>query len=164
MTGRNAGRYPEYVRLVFSQGHQIANHTWSHPFLSKLSNPAIAKEMNSTNSRLENIICGGKDCALKINYMRPPYGNASKRVRGVLFALGFHIVKWNITSNDCFLIRDGKGSQAIVNSVFSQKRKDREIVLFHDGGGPRQAVVDALPAIIEKYIQLGYQFVRVDGK
>lgn len=162
MTGRNANRYPERVRLVYAQGHQIANHTWSHPFLTKLSNAAIAKEMQVTNNRLERIICGGQQCSFKVDYMRPPYGNTNKRVNGVLSTLGFHIIKWNITSNDCFLIRDGKGPRAIVDTVFSQKRRNKEVVLFHDGGGSRQAVVKALPLIIERYRWLGYQFVRVD--
>lgn len=164
MAGRNANRYPEYVRQVYAQGHQIANHTWSHPCLTKLSDQAIIKEMTLTNNRLENIICGNQPCSFHVNYMRPPYGSTSKRVKNVLFGLGYHVIKWNMSSDDWLLIHNGKGSQAIVNRVFSQKRKNHEVVLFHDGGGPRQAVVDALPEIIERYRQLGYRFIRVDEK
>ncbi|KAG8831431.1 hypothetical protein FRC17_003167 [Serendipita sp. 399] len=79
---------------VFSQGHQIASHTWTHPDLTTLNDTAIYNELKKTEEAIENII------GLRPAYMRPPYGSTNTNVSRVAATLKEDVVIWNFDSQD----------------------------------------------------------------
>src|SRR6266850_4703054 len=71
LIGQNAAEYPDIVRRIAAEGHEIGNHTWNHPQLTKLSPAALREEIDRTSSTIAEII--GKPLLV----MRPPYGATS---------------------------------------------------------------------------------------
>ncbi len=154
----------EVLRQVYADGHLIANHTYRHKKLTKLTNAQIIEEIKFNENLIQKTICGDN---LFCNYepakiMRPPGGATNERVKTAVKNLGYKLVKWNITSNDGGIINKKLGFMEIVKTIFKQKRKDKENVLMHDAGGNRTYDVKALPHIINEYKKMGYEFVTVD--
>jgi peptidoglycan-N-acetylglucosamine deacetylase len=69
----HAPEYPDIVRRIAAEGHEIGNHTWNHPQLTKLSPAALREEIDRTSSTIAEII--GKP----LHVMRPPYGATTLR-------------------------------------------------------------------------------------
>ena len=71
LIGENAAEYPDIVRRIAAEGHEIGNHTWDHPQLTKLNPAALREEIDRTSSTIAEIT--GKLPTV----MRPPYGATS---------------------------------------------------------------------------------------
>jgi peptidoglycan-N-acetylglucosamine deacetylase len=147
--GSRVSGYEKVVRRVSSRGHEIANHTWTHPHLTRLSPGAIRSQLARTNRRLARLT--GKRPTL----FRPPYGEVNRRVRRIARSLGLRTVLWDADSIDWM-----SDCRAIVRRVAARVRPQAE-VLLHDGGGNRTATVCALPRIIRNLRSRGYRFVTV---
>lgn len=161
--GFNAKRFPQFVKRAYDEGHLIGNHSYSHPYMAKIPDARRLREIARTEEAIRQAICGNEPCGFRTSYFRPPYGNRSKSLQNFLSVMGYKMVLWTTSSDDCFLIKKGAGYQAIVRQTLSNLRKDKEIVLFHDGGKSRSSVVKALPLIIEGAKKMGYlSFRRVD--
>ena len=93
--GRNITREirPQLVRMV-AEGHEIGNHTWSHPDLTRLSPAKLAEEMAKTN-RLVKAYTGTEPHTL-----RPPYGTTNARVAKEAKRQGLAQILWTIDTND----------------------------------------------------------------
>ncbi|TPX42792.1 hypothetical protein SeMB42_g03386 [Synchytrium endobioticum] len=104
---------PDLLLKTYQLGHQIACHTWSHPYLTSISNDEIIAEMEWCVKAVSYVT------GVKPRYMRPPFGDEDARVRGVLVAMGFEIVIWNIDSTDYLSgpVTDG----ALSNPSYDQK-------------------------------------------
>src|SRR5262249_34447113 len=141
--GGNAQSHPELVRREFEEGHTVGNHTFTHPDLSRVSPLRMDVELNVTERLLEWIT--GRHPRL----FRPPYhsdqaldeaGNAQVIARAS--AMGYFTLGQDIDPED-YSLRD---AHEIARRVLD-KAKDGSVILLHDGGGNRQATVDALPLI-----------------
>lgn len=164
IVGTNAKRFPEYVKRAYKEGHLIGNHSYAHPYMAKISETRQRREIISAEKAIQEAVCKNELCDFRPAYFRPPYGSRNKSLSHLLLALGYREIMWTTVSNDCFLIKAGAGYQAIVNQTLSNLRRDKEIVLFHDGGKNRSSVVKAMPLIIKGAKELGYSsFRRVDG-
>jgi peptidoglycan/xylan/chitin deacetylase (PgdA/CDA1 family) len=86
--GYAATQYPDLLRRAYSEGHEIALHTWSHPELSKLTDGQVVAQLIWAARAIKDVI--GVTPAI----MRPPYGDTSARTRQILNALGLSIVQW----------------------------------------------------------------------
>lgn len=157
--GRNALKYPQIMKREITEGHDIGNHTYTHPNIGNLSNFEISMELTSTKRLLETST--GRSTLL----FRAPYGvdspptniQQAKRMAAIT-NMGYYTVRTNIDSEDW----KKPGTDVIVNDVIS-KVHDSEggVVAFHDGGGMRQQTVDALPKIIASLTAEGYQFATI---
>jgi peptidoglycan-N-acetylglucosamine deacetylase len=147
--GSRIAGYEKVVRRVDRRGHEIANHTWTHPHLTRLSTGAIHSQLARTNRRLTRLT--GERPTL----FRPPYGDVNRKVRRIARRLGLRTVLWGADSIDWM-----SDCQAIVRRVAARVR-NRTTVLLHDGGGNRTATVCALPRIIRNLRSRGYRFVTV---
>ena len=148
MIGPSAQRYPSIVKRVFDNGHQIGNHTWSHPSLPGLSPEQVQKEISSTNNILQGIT------GVKPTTLRPPYGATNAAVQRVVSNLGMSSILWSIDTRDWA----DRNSNIVCNRAISNARPGA-IILMHD---IHQTSVEAVPCILQNLSSQGYQFVTVD--
>jgi len=94
IVGSRAISRPDILQAEFMQGHQLSIHTWSHPYLTTLSNEQIIAELGWTKKAIKDIT------GLTPNTFRPPYGDIDDRVRAILKAMGLTPIMWsNISTN-----------------------------------------------------------------
>lgn len=152
MLGRNARQYPDIVRRVVAEGHEIGVHTWSHPNLKAVSRQRKHDEIARTLDILRSL---GADPKL----MRPPYGNRDAAVDEIAAGLGLHVIIWSHDSedwkhlpSDYSLLPDPYGHIARPGHL-------RGVFLFHD---IHKTTVDDFPRIVAQLRAGGCQrFVTV---
>lgn len=147
VTGSTIGKRADTVRRIVNEGHEIANHSWSHKNLTELSNKDIASELKKTNNKIFEIT--GVKCKLA----RPPYGAYNDEVKLVGKELGMAYILWSYDTLDW----KTKDAQAVYDAVMSGA-KDGRIILCHD---LHKTTVDAMEMAIPALIEEGYQLVTV---
>lgn len=148
MLGQNASG-SSLVGTVRSQGHAVANHSWNHPQLTRLSRSAIASQLSRTDAAL------GRKAAC----VRPPYGATNATVRSVIASRGQKQVLWTVDTNDWR--RPGAG--VIASRIVAGAKKNGAIILMHDGGGNRSQTVAGLDRALTTLQAQGYRFTPVPG-
>jgi peptidoglycan-N-acetylglucosamine deacetylase len=155
--GNKAINNQDIVERIYQDGHEIGNHTFSHPKTNEMSDEQLKLELNSTQRIIQGIT--GRTTSL----YRSPFGDEEAKYMQSHFQklqdvtqMGYITVNYDIDSKD-WKLRD---SEAIVKNVLNQASSG-DIILLHDGGGDRQATVEALPEIIEQLQNKGYKFVTV---
>ena len=151
VTGAAAANNPAVVRSVVTQGHEIGNHSYSHPYFTKLTPTQMADELARANTAIRN--ASGQ--APK-PYFRPPYGDYNSAVLQAVGNAGYsHTIMWTIDTVDW----QGVSSASIRNKVVSGATPG-SIVLMHVGGGAT-GTPDALPGMIDGLRSAGYRLVTV---
>lgn len=140
-------KYPVMVKKINDAGHEIGNHSATHPKMSTLSEKQIIDELNSTSKKIEDIT--GKSTTL----LRPPFGDYNNRLIETAQELGYQVIQWDVDSLD---YKD-YGTQAIVDRVM-KKVSNGSIVLFHNNA---TYTSEALPIILDKLQEQGYQIVPI---
>jgi len=144
------GPTAEVARKVLEAGHVIANHSYSHPELPKLSEPERVQEIERTNLILTKVI------GQKPMLFRPPYGARNQAILDEVNADGLKPVMWNIDSLDW---ADPIPESIAMRVLHELNRAHRGIILFHDIH--RQSVA-ALPQVIEELIRQDYTFLSFE--
>jgi len=146
--GRNAARYPDILRRIVAEGHEIGNHTWSHPSLYGVGDQAMLRELQRTSDAVQDAV-GFAPVTL-----RPPYGNIYPRQAQLVWdALQMNTVLWSIDPLDW----QRPGSSVVASRILSQHHAGA-VVLSHDIHGP---TVRAMPAVIDGLLGRGYNLVQV---
>ena len=140
-------KYPEMVKRIDEEGHEIGNHSAKHPKMSQLSKEDIIKELSVTSKKIADIT--GKN----VNLFRPPFGDYNNRLMQVAKELGYHVIQWDVDSLD---YRD-YGVDAIVERVL-KRVENGSIVLFHNNA---TYTAKALPIIIEGIQERGFEIVPI---
>ncbi|MGW2049923.1 polysaccharide deacetylase family protein [Streptomyces sp. NPDC001858] len=140
-------KYPQTVRRLADEGHEVANHTWSHPRLDTLGKDAIRDELTRTQDAIAEIT------GEKPTLMRPPQGRTNENVAAVTKELGLSQVLWTTTAKD-YSTTD---SALITKRTLDQAGRDG-IILLHD---IYDGTVPAVPGIIAELKKRGYTFVTV---
>ena len=148
LVGVNAERYPNLVRRIVDEGHEIGNHTYYHPNLALCWPEHVRLELNATQLLIQTLT--GRGTTL----FRPPYAADTQPARlADLMPLqiaqdqNYLVVLENIDPQDWAR----PGADVILQRI-KQQRHDGNIILLHDAGGDRSQTVEALPRIIE-YLQ-----------
>ncbi|CAM5621145.1 deacetylase [Streptomyces xanthochromogenes] len=144
---RHVDTYPETVRRAAAEGHEIANHTWTHRRLDQLKPDEIRSELDRTQQAVKAIT--GHEPTL----MRPPQGRTNHDVKAVTKELGLSQVLWSATAKDY----DTTDSALIKERILNQAGRDG-IILLHD---IYDGTVPAVPGIIDELKRRGYTFVTV---
>ncbi|MFD5680302.1 polysaccharide deacetylase family protein [Streptomyces bacillaris] len=148
LLGRNhVLKHPDTVRRIQDEGHEVANHTWTHKILTDEEPEEIRAELEKTQEAIEKIT--GKRPRL----MRPPQGRTDHQVSGISKELGLSQVLWSATAKD-YSTND---SALITRRILDQAGKDG-IILLHD---IYKGTVPAVPGIIDALQKDGYTFVTV---
>lgn len=148
--GENAEKYPELVLRVHDEGHEIANHTYTHPLKTTITK--LEKELKQTNETIYSIT--GSYPKL----FRPVGGQYTDDMIKLAVDKGYTVVMWSWHQDT----EDWKnpGVKKIVNKVLNVT-KQGDIILFHDGGGNRKQTVKALEEILPELQKQGYKFVTI---
>lgn len=147
LVGFWAEKNPEYVQEIVARGHEIGNHSATHPHMAQQTQAQIREELRKCSDLVESIT--GTPTTL----FRPPYGEYDDDVVRVAREEGYECVQWNVDSLDW----KNKGAQDMINRC-TKSVNPGDIVLFHNDS---QYILDALPAILEYYQQAGYTIVPV---
>ncbi len=152
-TGKFAEQYPEGVKQAVADGHEIANHTYSHRDSLTLTDDELTNEL----ARTERILYNLTGVTTK-PYWRPPYGSRNNHVLNVTVAQGYRSIYWTLDSLNS--VGEPKTPDFIFNRVTNTPNfnLDGAIILQHFGS---QASAEALPRILDKLQEMGYSVVTV---
>jgi cellulose synthase/poly-beta-1,6-N-acetylglucosamine synthase-like glycosyltransferase/peptidoglycan/xylan/chitin deacetylase (PgdA/CDA1 family)/spore germination protein YaaH len=173
LIGMQAQKYPGLAKRIYDEGHTIGNHTLTHPDIGDLSRRYIELELNVTERWFASNI------GVKPLYFRPPYSidqepDVADQVRPLetVQAFGYTTIGSKIDPDDW---QKGRKPDQIAAEVFRQAELEAtpgcearppqfcgNIILLHDGGGNREATIQALPVIIDGLRQRGFQIVPVE--
>lgn len=148
--GENVTQYPEVLEKILEQGHEVGNHTFSHPHLQKKGSAALTEELERTERLLMEKGVGGT------KLFRPPEGVCSDAVCETARKMGYAIILWTVDTKDW----RHTPSQQIADAVTAEV-KSGDIILFHDYVTKPSPTPAALRRIIPTLLDKGYRFVTV---
>lgn len=150
VVGEHAEKNADIIFRMHEDGHELANHTYTHPFNGKV--PQLMKEIKQTNDVIFSIT--GYAPVL----FRPVEGQYTDALIDAVTKEGFKVVMWSWHQDT--LDWKNPGVKKIVNNVLKGTRQG-DVILFHDGGGNRQQTVQALAEILPQLQKEGYEFVTI---
>lgn len=150
VVGENVQAQPGLIRQEISEGHEVENHTFTHPDLVKDITISTEEEIIRTQHVIE-AVSGRKPC-----YFRPPKGLFTDDTIDIAESNGYIVVLWTIGVEH----QKSKTSKAMADRVI-KAAKPGIIILAHDGRLDRTKTVNALPLIIKGYQKRGYRFVTL---
>jgi len=162
--GKNGQAYPELVRRIVNEGHEIGNHTFTHPNLGEIPAALVDLELNATQRLIESLT--GRSTVL----FRPPYfGDAEadkpEEVEPAIRAeqLGYIMVGLRIDPGDWKtpVSADEIVQRTIERALDTNPETRGQVVLLHDSGGDRSATIEALPRLIHELRAHGFRLVPV---
>ncbi len=148
--GENLSLYQRPALAVASAGHEIGNHTYTHPSLPELGEESLRHEIKKTAELLREM---GISAA---PLFRPPQGYCGGRVKAIAEDLGYQPILWDIDTRDWA----GTPSSEIVENVMKHVHPGA-ILLFHDYVCFQNTTVGALSEILSRLEEDGYRFVTV---
>ncbi|UCF34990.1 MAG: polysaccharide deacetylase family protein [Phycisphaerales bacterium] len=154
--GRWARRYPETIRSIAEDGHEVANHSYLHPRHVYLWTARTLRRDTELAQRLIKRLVGTVPPVY-----RPPVGFRSVEMRSVMRSLGLRLVNFSARAFDT----QGGSPQQMVDRICRLAAQGR-IIMLHDGSDRTpepdcRAMLTALPLIIERLKSDGYRFVTV---
>jgi peptidoglycan/xylan/chitin deacetylase (PgdA/CDA1 family) len=147
--GQNVKQHPEIVRRMVREGHQVANHSYTHPSFVKVRQTTLDKQIEDTNKIIEEV------AGVLPTSVRPPYGALNDRVIGsILDKHGLNIIMWSVDPQDW----RRPGIDVVVQRVMDGA-KPGSVILLHD---IHKQTAQALPSILTGLLAKGYQFATID--
>jgi peptidoglycan/xylan/chitin deacetylase (PgdA/CDA1 family) len=148
LIGQNVQAHPELVRRIVAEGHEVGNHTWDHPQLSKLSDERATDEIEKTQDAIHTA------CGVTPVLLRPPYGALNKPEHvWIPQRLKLNVIYWSVDTLDW----KHPGAATITQRVLAGARPGA-IILQHDIHGQ---TIDAMAAALDGLIAKGYHLVTV---
>ena len=148
--GTNVETYPAIVKRAADEGHEIANHTYNHYHVAKLSDMALYEDIAACGDAIARIT--GSQPRL----FRPPEGVCSEAVKSYCASEGMAIVMWSVDTRDWAHTPVPDICRNIRKNV-----KNGSIILMHDFIGKNSPTPAALRRVIPMLLELGYEFVTV---
>jgi peptidoglycan-N-acetylglucosamine deacetylase len=147
LTGAWVDKYPDAVKQIYDDGHEIGNHSTTHVKMTKISKDSIISELKVTESKIYSIT------RKRTTLFRAPFGEYNNRMINTARGVGYNIIQWDIDSLDW----KGLNEQDICSRVITKVGKG-SIILFHNN---MENTYKALPGVIEKLRKDGYKFITV---
>ena len=148
VVGQNAADHPDILKRAVREGHEIANHSWSHPNLGKMSDEAVRRELQKTDDAITAAI--GKRPTL----MRPPYGSiTTHQKKWIHDEFGYRVIIWDVDPLDW-----KRPGPSVVTARILKETKAGSIVLAHDIHPP---TIEAMPATLDQLVKKGFKSVTV---
>ena len=146
--GKNAAEYPDILKRIAAEGHEIANHSWSHPDLAKMAQDTVRSELGRTQDAITRTI------TKPVTLLRPPYGALQANQRQwVHDSYGYRIILWDVDPLDW-----RRPGAAVVSERILKGAKPGSIILAHD---IHPGTVEAMPGTLDQLLARGFQFVTV---
>src|SRR4051794_3286000 len=150
MIGNQAVAEPALVQRVLSAGHRLCDHTFTHDATVGAGDEGL---MSAQLSRSHQSLATVVNPPATVDYFRAPEGRWSPQLDQVAAQTGMRPLGWSVDTLDW--TQPGVG--AIVASV-QQSVHPGAVILFHDGGGPREQTVEAVRQLIPWLQEQGYEF------
>lgn len=166
LVGARVAASPDLVRRAVAAGHDIGNHTWSHPSLATLDRAGVEAELGRTADVLASVVPDAP-----VRWFRPPRGILTGAAAHAASSLGYDTVLWSCTRGPANV-----DEPAGVAGYLDDHLEPGTIACLHDGlgsagfdGGPmahqlrvkRQVEVQALPLLVERALDRGVRFVTI---
>ena len=149
MTYGFMSKNPDHVMEILKRGHEIGNHSTTHPDFNKISDAEIVKEVMKAHNYMQSLL------GIELSLFRFPYGSYSPRTMTILKNMGYYPIQWIIDSLDW----KNTGVEDILNRIRDNERlKEGAIILFHNGA---KYTPDALPEIIDIIEKKNLKCVKV---
>ena len=148
IVGQWAEKFPDKVKLIAQEGHDIASHSYSHLRMGALTEEKIRSEIIECGKTLAEL--SGK----KIDLFRAPYGDYNNDVVNIARELGYYTIQWDVDSLDW---KPDISREYIIERVIS-RTKPGSIILFHND---TTHTANVLPTIISSLKKSGYKLVPV---
>lgn len=144
MVGHAVEGNEDIIKRVIAEGHQIGNHSWDHPVLTKISLEKAKSQINDTTAALK------KASGLDVHIMRPPYGAINGAIQA---AVDQSFILWDVDTLDW----KNRNTASIMKEV--RKAQAGSIILMHD---IHQTTIDALPLILQYLTEQGFEMVTIE--
>ena len=139
---------PDVLRREVAEGHEIGNHSWSHPNLAKLSDANVRSQLQRTEDLIE------KTAGIKPKLMRPPYGELTKRQRILVnHEFGYKVILWDVDPLDW-----KRPGPSVCRKPHYRRHASRLHHLSHDIHPP---TIEAMPQVFDALLAKGFKFVTV---
>ena len=147
VVGEWVDKYPESVKALHDAGHEVMNHSNSHPYMTKLSVDDMLKQVNDCSDKIENVT------GVRPHLFRPPYGDYNDQVVNTLMENGYYTIQWSIDSLDW---KDLSAKE--ITSRVTSKMESGSITLFHNAA---LHTPEALPSILAYAQEQGIELVKI---
>src|SRR5437870_12475920 len=146
--GENVAEHPEIVARAAREGHEIGNHSWSHPNFGKMSDQGVRSQLQRTDDAIKNAT------SQRPTLMRPPYGSITAREkRWIHEEFGYRIILWDVDPYDW-----KRPGTAVVRNRILKETQPGSIVLSHD---IHPGTIEAMPSTFHALEAKGFKFVTV---
>jgi peptidoglycan/xylan/chitin deacetylase (PgdA/CDA1 family) len=146
--GENVAEHPEIVARAAREGHEIGNHSWSHPNFAKMSEERVRQQLWRTDTAIQNAT------GTRSSLMRPPYGSITAREkRWIHDEFGYDIILWDVDPYDW-----KRPGPAVVRNRILKETQPGSIVLSHD---IHPGTIEAMPSTLDALAAKGFKFVTV---
>src|SRR6266487_6909214 len=146
--GENVAEHREIVERAAREGHEIANHSWSHPNFGKMSDEGVRRQLTRTDDAIKNAT------GVRPTLLRPPYGSITARQkRWIHDEFGYQIILWDVDPYDW----KRPGPSVVCNRILKETRPG-SIVLSHD---IHPGTIEAMPSTVDQLQAKGFKFVTV---
>ncbi len=146
--GENVAEHPEIVARAAREGHEIGNHSWSHPNFGKMSDQAVRSQLQRTDDAIKNAT------GQRPTLMRPPYGSITAREkRWIHDEFGYRVILWDVDPLDW-----KRPGPAVVRNRILKETQPGSIVLSHD---IHPGTIEAMPSTLDALEAKGFKFVTV---
>lgn len=149
MTGGWVEKYPEDVKYIAGQGHDLGNHSENHKNMSQLSEEEIRSELQKVHDKVKELT------GTEITLFRPPYGDYDNKVIQTADSMGYYPIQWDVDSLDW----KDYGTASIIDTVVNNSHLGKgSIILMHNGA---KYTPQALEAVITGLEEKGYELVPI---
>ena len=149
MTGGWVDSYPEDVKQICQAGHDLGNHSKTHPNMSQLSAQEQEEELMAVHQKVKELT------GVEMTLFRPPYGDYDNQVIQTAYACGYYPIQWSIDSLDW----KNYGTEDIIRRITTSKALEGgAIILCHNGA---KYTAQALDTLITTLKDMGYEFVPI---
>lgn len=149
MTGEWVEKYPECVKMLVERGHDLGNHSASHPDMTKLSKEKQKEQILTVHNKVKELT------GYEMELFRPPYGAYNNEVIRTCYELGYFPIQWDVDSLDW---KDYEPERIISNVCEHDSLGGGSIILCHNGAKYTAEALDAMLTNLEKQ---GYEIVPI---
>lgn len=148
MVGQCVAEYPAIVKRMVAEGHEVANHSWSHPQLSSMTEAFVREQLQKTH---DAIIAA---CGVAPKTMRPPFGAFTARQRAWSHGeWGYRCILWDVDPLDWKV----RNAEHVKNEIL-KRAVPGSIILAHD---IHKTTIDAMPETLDGLLAKGFKFATV---
>ena len=146
--GENVVQHPEVVARAAREGHEIGNHSWSHPNFGKMSDDGVRSQVQRTDDAIKGAT------GARPTLLRPPYGSITARQkRWIHDQFGYQIILWDVDPYDW-----KRPGPSVVRNRILKETQPGSIVLSHD---IHPGTIEAMPSTFDALQAKGFRFVTV---